>query len=221
MATCKYVLETLAKVIAPVMPFIAEQVWQKVTGYNFKDNNKSVHLESWPEPGVVDKAVIEEMTATRKVVELTLKARDEAGIRVRQPLKELIITAPKTVAIKNKYIELILDEVNVKEVNFKGNAKEIKVELNLEIDEGLLAEGAKREVVRFVNSLRKQFGLTRGDKVKLYYEGGPQVSKAIEKYKEDLMKETISSEIINKKQDSDISKEVKVNDETLTLSLVK
>lgn len=221
MQTLGFVLQELSKVLAPFMPFISERIWQLVTGYKFKDKNRSVHLEAWPEAGNVDKMVLAEMAATRQVVELGLKARDEAGIKVRQPLRELVVTAPKTVAIKNKYIELIKDEVNVKEVNFKGNAKEIKVELNTKIDEELKMEGLKREMVRFVNALRKQAGLTPGDKVKLYYQGSAEIKKVMDKFTAEIMKETISTEISDKKSDSDIKKGVKINGEAVTLILEK
>jgi isoleucyl-tRNA synthetase len=154
LATLGFVLQELSKIMAPFTPFLSEGIWQKVTGYDFRDMDKSVHLEEWPEAGTVDKLVLSEMAATRKIVEMGLKARDEAGIKVRQPLRELLVTAPKTVAIKNKYIELIKAEVNVKEVNFKGNAKDIKVQLNTQIDDELRQEGLKREIVRLVNALR-------------------------------------------------------------------
>ena len=48
-STLKEVLETFSKLIAPFMPFIAESIWQKISGNNFKDKDKSVHLENWPD----------------------------------------------------------------------------------------------------------------------------------------------------------------------------
>lgn len=92
LATTKFIFTELAKVMAPFTPFIAEQIWQKVTGYNFTDENKSVHLEAWPsfaEASDGKPTIIEEMETVRKIVELGLAERDKAGIKVRQPLTAL------------------------------------------------------------------------------------------------------------------------------------
>ncbi|MFH1192485.1 MAG: isoleucine--tRNA ligase [bacterium] len=118
LATTKYVLTELAKVMAPFMPFIAEQLWQKTTGYNFEDENRSVHLEEWPaaelriknqelrisekiqlddsllERGkwcADDQKILEKMTMVRKIVEIGMALRAEANIKVRQALSKLEI----------------------------------------------------------------------------------------------------------------------------------
>jgi len=111
METTGYVLLQLAKVMAPFMPFMAEQVWQKVSGNEFKDENKSVHLENWNVVGVIDEKALEDMEKVRKIVELGLAKRDEAGIKVRQPLSQLRIT---NYELKEEYKVLVLDEINVK-----------------------------------------------------------------------------------------------------------
>ncbi|NCN39567.1 MAG: class I tRNA ligase family protein, partial [Candidatus Aenigmarchaeota archaeon] len=61
--TLHNVLENLSKLIAPFMPFTAEFIWQTLTENNFKDKNKSVHLENWPETNkkLIDKKLIDEM----------------------------------------------------------------------------------------------------------------------------------------------------------------
>ena len=217
-----YVLATLAKVIAPVMPFIAEQVWQKVTGFNFKDEGKSVHLESWPKAGMVDKKIMEEMEATRKVVEIALAKRDEAQIKVRQPLASIIVRSPKTVAIKNAYIELIKDEVNVKTVEFKGTGDEIDVQLNTELTEELKQEGMKREIVRFINNQRKNAGLTIDDRIVIFWEGSDQIKKVIMMFREELLKDTLSEEIKEGiGDDVNFQKTADINGEEVIFGIVK
>ncbi|MDP2755877.1 MAG: class I tRNA ligase family protein, partial [Nitrospirota bacterium] len=91
--TMRYVLIELAKVMAPFTPFIAEQLWQRVMEFNFEDENKSVHLEKFPDSRqqTADSRILEEMEVVRKIVELGLAKRDEAGIKVRQPLNKFSI----------------------------------------------------------------------------------------------------------------------------------
>lgn len=199
--TTRYVLAQVAKAIAPLMPFLAEQVWQKSGGFDFKDNSRSVHLEEWPhfeiglEKGEAKK-ILDEMAASRKIVELALAKRDMAGIKVRQPLAKLIVRAPKTVAIKNAYIELIKDEVNVKEVEFIGNGDDVYVELDTAITPELKMEGIKREFVRQVNSIRKKQNLTINDRITIYWEtDSKEVAYAVNSFVDEIKSDTLALDV--------------------------
>ena len=226
LAAARFVLIKLSKIIAPFMPFIAEEIWQKATSYNYKDENKSVHLEAWPVrikafDGKKDK-ILEKMENTRKIVELGLAKRDEAGIKVRQPLQKLTVSLPKTAVIDKVYIELIKDEVNVKEVEFKDCEKEIAVDLDLELSPELKAEGMKRELVRFINALRKEAGLTIKDRINIYWEGSAEIKKLFNKYKIELIKDTLALEIKEGIIDNvKFKKEVKVNGEKVAFGIIK
>jgi len=88
LATTRFVLIELSKLIAPFMPFIAETIYLGVSKGKEKE---SVHLESWPPKGRIDKKLLEKMTHVRSVVSASLEARELAGIRVRQPLQTLFI----------------------------------------------------------------------------------------------------------------------------------
>ncbi|MCK5211787.1 class I tRNA ligase family protein, partial [Candidatus Parcubacteria bacterium] len=202
-ATTGFVLIQLSKVMAPFMPFIAEKLWQEVGGKKFQDENASVHLENWPKAGKVDEKILEEMAATRKIVELGLAARDEAKIKVRQPLSTLRVVAPKKVAIRNPYIELIKDEVNVKEVEFKGNADEVSVELDTNLTPELRQEGMKRELVRTINAMRKKAGLTIKDRIEIVWQGGEKIGEVIKKYEAELLSDTLAISIISNDQASE------------------
>ena len=85
-ATTRYVLLTLSKLVAPVMPFIAESIYRGVC-----DEKESVHLEAWPEGGTVNAKMLVDMTTVREVVSLALEQRSRTGIKVRQPLQKLTI----------------------------------------------------------------------------------------------------------------------------------
>ncbi|MDO8593031.1 MAG: isoleucine--tRNA ligase [bacterium] len=218
----KYILSELAKIIAPVMPFMAETIWQKVTGYDFKDENKSVHLTAWVEYDdpleAEDVQVLREMETVRKIVELGLAKRDEAGIKVRQTLQKFSIFNFQF-SIKGEYLKLIKDELNVKEVVAEKGKGELKVELDTVITEELKLEGLKREIVRMVNARRKQAGLTIKDKIILSWQSDSElVKKVFEQMAEELKKDTLSEEIVESKIEGE---EVKVNGEAVKLGIKK
>jgi isoleucyl-tRNA synthetase len=229
LAVTGFVLKELAKVIAPFMPFIAEQVWQKVTGNDFKDENKSVHLELWPEHesmrtqehknirtwehGNMD--IINDMEKVRKIVELGLSKRDEASIKVRQPLSQLRI---KNYGLKEEYIDLVKDELNIKEAISEEGDGDISVELDTEISPELELEGIKREIVRSINVIRKEKELSIGDRVLIYYQSPSEKNnKAIEDYKDEIIKETLADDILK----GETEKDLKINGEPFSLGVKK
>ncbi|MCK5320587.1 isoleucine--tRNA ligase [Candidatus Parcubacteria bacterium] len=221
--TTRHVLLTFSKVIAPVMPFIAEQVWQKVSGNDFENKDKSVHLEGWTKTGKIDKNIIAEMEATRKIVELGLAKRDEAGIKVRQPLSKLRIMNYK---IRDEYIDLIKDELNVKEVDLNINvSEELKigeeVELDTKLTPELKQEGMKREIVRTVNSMRKNIGLTINDRIVLFWQSeNKDIIQAIEKYQKDICVDVLADEIVDEKNDAvNINKDLEINGAEIWLGI--
>ncbi|MFH1564880.1 MAG: class I tRNA ligase family protein [bacterium] len=203
--TTGYVLLQLSKVMAPFMPFIAEQIWQKVTGNNFEDENKSVHLESWPDGRdalqCVSADVIKEMSLIREIVEQGLSARAEKGIKVRQPLSELKVKSQKS-KVNIELINLIKDELNVKEVSLveeieSGDnwavkeTEKFKIALNKEITHELELEGCAREIVRTINNLRKDAGLSINDTAEIYYTKDSEIEEILKVYGSDILKDTL------------------------------
>jgi isoleucyl-tRNA synthetase len=225
--TTGFVLLQLSKVMAPFMPFIAEQLWQKVTGHNFKDENKSVHLEEWSSFAKATEGeayILKNMDIVRKIVELGLAKRDEAGIKVRQPLASLKIKNEK-LKMKNEsgYLNLIKDEVNVKEVEFVKDKGDLEVKLDTKLTDELKQEGIRREIVRFINNMRKDTGLTIQDNIVIYWQSvNGEIKKAIKNYKNDIIRETLASGMEKgKAEESDLSKEVKVNGAKVWLGIKK
>ncbi|MEK9177833.1 MAG: class I tRNA ligase family protein, partial [Patescibacteria group bacterium] len=158
LATTRYVLLTLAKIMAPFTPFFAEHVYKEVGG-----EKESVHLEDWPEAGRFDIKNLKNMKIVRDISSKGLEARMLAKINVRQPLKELRIKNDE-LGIKNalELIKLIKDEVNVKEVIFDSSIEK-EVELELTMTPELKEEGEVRELLRKIQDLRKEKGLVVGD----------------------------------------------------------
>ena len=107
------VLVGLSKLIAPITPFIAEEMYRKLTG------EESVHLASYPvaNDSLIDLALEEKMDLVREVIRLGRNGREEAKIKVREPLSEVYLDGK----IKSKIedlVPLILEELNVKKVEF-------------------------------------------------------------------------------------------------------
>jgi isoleucyl-tRNA synthetase len=188
-ATLQHVLLTLSKVMAPFTPFVAEKVFYAVSG-----QATSVHLEDWPAfaKATADKpdSVLTDMELVRKVVETGHALRKEAGIPVRQVLAGLQI--PECRLKDEQYLSLIAAELNVKIVDDQMQThykdlveKEIDgipefiVVLNTEITDDLKKEGLLREVVRAVNQMRKEQGLTRHDRVILSYKTDDELLKSV------------------------------------------
>jgi len=179
--TTRHILLELAKLLAPFMPFLAEDIYRKVGG-----KKESVHLENWPQVKKVDKKIIEEMAEVRKIVSLALEARAKVNQKIRQPLRELKIKNEK-LKDQPELLELIKDEVNIKEVSFDKNLK-TEVELDTVISEELKQEGQAREFIRGVQELRKQTKLQVSDMVTLTVQTNDQGRKLIEKFKSDIAK---------------------------------
>jgi isoleucyl-tRNA synthetase len=113
-------LEVVNRMIAPFMPFLSEAVYRNLVISHRPDASPSVHMASWPgyRPERSDHTLLAEMDVIQRIVTLGRSARNEAGIRVRQPLRKLLARIPDEQACQAilRHAELIRDELNVKEV---------------------------------------------------------------------------------------------------------
>lgn len=194
--TTRFVLLEFAKVTAPFIPFMSERLYKLLGGFK-----ESVHLEEWPYKksladnvlGMfgVDKAnkdldILYDMKEIRKIVSFGLEARAEAGLKVRQPLQRLIIKNDKLKG-KDDLLELVKDEVNVKEIGFDSGI-ENDVKLDLELTPELIAEGQFRDIVRFVQDLRKKAGLTPDDEISVFVQTDSLGEDLLNKFEDDFRK---------------------------------
>jgi isoleucyl-tRNA synthetase len=163
-ATLRYVLHTTSILMAPTMPFFAEKIYQQVKGAT---ETESVHLCEWPKANKkkINKNAEERMNQVRSIVNLALAERIVKGIKVKQPLASLKIKNIK-LKIKNgkEFLDLIKDEVNIKEIVFDENIFG-EVELDTNITKELEEEGIIREIVRAVQAERKEQNLVPQDKI--------------------------------------------------------
>ncbi|MCA9348499.1 class I tRNA ligase family protein, partial [Candidatus Saccharibacteria bacterium] len=182
--TLHYVLVQLSMILAPFTPFLAEELYQNLTG------GESVHLLDWPKAGHVDEILIDEMKEVRSFVNEALAIRAKEGIKVRQPLQ--LITIPKTGQTVD-YIDILTEELNIKKV-VVDDKKDLSLDLELTPD--LVKEGLMREVIRVVQNARKQAGLNVDDRIKLdLYSNDKELIEAINSNKEIIALETLSISI--------------------------
>jgi len=113
--TLHYALVTYTKLLAPFMPFVTDEIYQNLTG------QESVHLADWPkaETKFVENKLEVDMELVKKIVEAGLSARNEKGIKVRQPLTSILVTGPEVTGLNNELQNIICEEINLKKVMLK------------------------------------------------------------------------------------------------------
>jgi isoleucyl-tRNA synthetase len=121
-----YALVQALRVLAPILPFVSDQLWRTLV----LDGPESVHLAGWPEVPEPDRPLLDEIAAVRRVVELGRQARSSSGIRLRQPLRRLVVEG----ADVDGHLEEVADELRVKGVELGPvEAVELRVKPNLPV----------------------------------------------------------------------------------------
>lgn len=210
--TLHYVLGYLSLILAPFVPFLAEELWSKMV-----DSETSVHLQDWPEAGEINLEILEKMARTRKMVEAGLmlrmrKTADEPMRKIRQPLQFASYTGEK---LDENYEEIIREELNVKELRFVENLenhlsknevegedfeKSLKdpnswFEISKKLTPELLAEGLSREIIRHIQASRKKAGLNVDDRILLQISSeNEEIQTAYKKFVQEILRETLASE---------------------------
>ena len=206
-ATLYYVLVYLSKILAPFTPFLAEELYQKMTG-----STSSVHLLDWPEAGEINEDVLAKMARTRQIITDALalrmqKSETEQQIKIRQPLSKLIYDGEK---LPDFYDQIIADEVNVKNVE---NGSEFMLDKTL--TEELKREGYARDLIRAIQAARKHAGLQVDDQIRL------SLSVDLPADYEDLIKSEVNATEINMEGNYTHDEIAKIGGENITISLEK
>lgn len=120
-AVLEEVLVTLAKLLAPFTPFVADEIYDNLSG-----ELASVHLADWPAPGERDVRLEADMAVAREAVRLGRSARSAATVKLRQPLRQaVIVAAGRERAAVERLADIVRDELNVKELRFVEAADEL------------------------------------------------------------------------------------------------
>jgi isoleucyl-tRNA synthetase len=124
--TLWYAIVQTLRVLAPVMPFLTDHLWRNLV----LDGPESVHLAGWPEAAEPDRALLEEIADVRRVVALAHQARATSGLKLRQPLRRLVVEGATGA---RSHVDEIANEVRVKEVAFEPVDAELRVKPNLPV----------------------------------------------------------------------------------------
>lgn len=208
--TLHYLLVRLSMILAPFVPFLADELYQKLTG------GESVHLLDWPGVGAIDEKTLQEMAFVRDVINEGLSQRAANKIKVRQPLQKVSVPDVDDFLAKNKLlVEIIAEELNVKEVAGKSDG----VTLDLNITPKLKREGVMRELVRQVQAARKAAGLNVDDRIVLKLEtSDTEVQRAINEHAGTIKSETLAV-ALNEGEADGYTTNAKVDDYTVKISL--
>ncbi len=203
--TLHYVLVRLSYVLAPFTPFLAEELFQKLTG------GESVHLQDWLPAGHVNELVVTDMEEVREYVNQGLSLRASSRLKVRQPLAS--VTVPRIGEFVN-FEDILKDELNVKEVKV---GPELAIDTDLTPE--LKREGLMREVVRNVQTARKAAGLNVDDRITLVLTtDDAELTEAITEFTVDIKTETLAVSLHNEGEKS-YSTEVQVEGKSLVVGL--
>lgn len=208
-----FVLVYLAKILAPFTPFLAEELYQKMTGSEFDSSvTESVHLLDWPEAGKINQEVLDKMARTREIITEGLalrmnKSETEEQIKVRQPLAEYVYSGE---ALDEYYEQIIADEVNVKNVKV---GHEFRLDKHLTTE--LLEEGFIRELIRFVQAARKKAGLEVDDRIKL------SIDTEIDDKWQEILKTEVLATTLSFNDNYEYDEVIKINGKNITISLEK
>ncbi len=222
-------LMTVTKLLAPMTPFVAEAMYAELAG-----EGESVHLVDWPKfnDKEIDDDLIAEMATIRKIVELGHALRDEAEVKLRQPLSEVEI---EKAALKNidELLPLAAEELNVKlvrsidRIDERGgwiikSANGLTVALRTEITAELKREGMMREIMRQINDLRKEAKLTPADRITLMFDIDDIEFKSIlTTEKEHLAASARADEVVMERGEVDVSRELDIDGKKLWIGVKK
>ncbi len=222
--TLHYVLVRLSYMLAPFTPFLAEELYHNLTG-----DNESIHLKDWMPAGEIDNSMLRDMNALRTAVNDGLSKRASEGIKVRQPLASVklinTISQDTPAEVAQFLIDIAKDELNVKSVEIvtdsESESAQPSVVYDLTITPELKREGLMREIVRHVQSARKQAGLQIDDRIVLSISSDDsEISQAVDAFADVIKSETLAVElnfVINESEKYD----AKIEGKLVKISLKK
>ncbi|HMS23767.1 MAG TPA: isoleucine--tRNA ligase [Candidatus Saccharibacteria bacterium] len=215
--TLWFTLVRICQLLAPWAPFLSDYLWSELT--DGTGLPKSVHLSDWPKVETLskkDQSVLELMANTRQVINDALSQRGEAKIKVRQPLSSLTISGLAD-ATAQGYIDIIKEEVNVRDVRF-GKATLLDIKITPELQR----EGLMREIVRHVQNARKKAELNVDDRIELsLVTADKEVLQAIAEHKATIASETLASKLTHEQVALKYTEVVKLEGTELTINIQK
>jgi len=215
-------LVTLSHLLAPFVPFIAEELYQNLVRSVDSQAKESVHLTDFPvaDESKIDDKLNSDVELAMKISSLGRAARAKAGIKVRQPLAKAIVgveTEGEKQALESLASE-VMEEINVKELVVLSRAKEREeslcyrdmlnysvandarywIAMCTEVTPELLSEGVSRELVRHIQNMRRNAKLNITDHIITYYQTRePLIKQVMNSFSDYIKQETLSQEVVD------------------------
>jgi len=237
--TLYHCLVTVSKLIAPFMPYLAEEMYQNLVCSVDKNAPISVHLGDFPvaDTGKVNKDLSADTQLAMKVCSLGRAARSQANVKVSQPLGQALIRV-NSVRERDGLIRImpqILEELNVKTLAFTDKVEElnmpdlcvsmegeVSVAVPRNVSPELAEEGLAREIVHRLQTMRKTAGFEIADYIVTYYQGDDYVKQVMTNYTDYVKLETLSRSLIEGKPEEGVVTETfKLNDHAVVLGVKK
>ncbi len=179
--TAYYVFTTFCKLLAPITPFVSEEIYRNLTG------EESVHLANWPkqnkEQRTKNKELLYEMNNGMQLASKIHAFRKEANIKVRIPLRKLSYKGPEELT---KDVEkIVLDEVNVYELTYVGKSEDYEVSGDVTEKNQDVEAGKARDIIRKIQEERKKLGTSLDEKVDVVIDAWPK------EFTEEIKKKTL------------------------------
>jgi len=228
------VTENLVKLLAPICPFVAEDIYQNVVK-KFKKGLESVHMHEFPKPNekLINKKLEKQMEIVKALVEASHAARQKANLKLRWPVKRMfVVTKNKDVKLAMRALKKIILEIcNVESVKIvtkspKGNYAESefeknKVFLDLTEDKKILGKRLYRELTRKIQALRKEHKFVVNERIKLSLKSDRDTEKELKKnvkvLKIDVGAKTVGVGVLKGKYTG----ELKFKDKTVSIAFDK
>jgi len=213
-------LVTLSHLLAPFVPFIAEELYQNLYRSVDHQGRESVHLADFPvadETKISDK-LNSEVELTMRIASLGRAARAKSAIKVRQPLGKAVViveTKGEKEALES-LVKEVMEEINVKQIIVQSEASAREeftselpnysvasdakywVAINTELPPELVAEGVSREIVRHLQNMRRNAKFNITDHIITYYQTKePLIKQVIDNFTDYIKQETLSRELID------------------------
>ncbi len=218
-ATLQEVLMAVSKLMAPFTPFLAEHVYHEIGG-----DKESVHLEEWPKVGKIDEKLLSDMDTARKVVEQGHALRAKSGLKVRQPLQQVVTTEQ----LRPDLDEIVRSELNVKELHQAEKlptgsewAVGDSVALDITVTDELKEEGLYRDLVREFNSLRKTATLQPSDVIVAHVQANTIAAKVIERFSQEFLEQVRAKAVMPSVEGATDTSEIEIDGETVMIGLIK
>ena len=229
----------LSKLSAPFIPFMAEMIYQ---GIRCKGMEESVHLCDYPEAddSLIDEDIEKAMDVAREIADMGRAIRSRAGVKIRYPLGRAIVVCEEDVEKKiSPLMGLVKEEINVKTVEFsrdtakyckeieRGNylieeGEKVKLIMDVRLTPELFAEGFSREIVRRIQSMRKELNLDIEDRINTQIAVEEEKIDSLSRWLDYIRGETRSENIdFTSQPGGDLVKEWKIGDTTVKIGIKK